>query len=164
MQIKDNFATYLYAVEEFKKFDNGFEGKKYMNGVLVGKSNPDLIEMNYGKGKDYIFHKDRAYELLIAIMGRECAKEMGFSKAAFYDYVKKLGIIKALNRCLKGHGFVMVTNFANYTEYSNETQNEIIGITSMDLNGNMLVDDTSKLFNDEVSFNEMYNYDRPLEL
>lgn len=163
MKIKGNFPTYLYAVEGFKKFNNGFEVKN-PNGVWGGKSNPGLIEMNYGRGKDYVFHKDRAYDLLIAIMGEKCAEELGFSKAEFYELAKTYGLIKALNYSLKGHGFVMVTNFSNYSEYSNATQNKVLGITSIDLNGKLLVDDTSKLFNDEASFNEMYHHDRALEL
>ena len=47
MKIKGNCAFYCYGIDGFKKFNNG----------INNNYNPDLIVMNYGRGKEYVFDK-----------------------------------------------------------------------------------------------------------
>ena len=154
MRIRGNYATYLYAVEGFKQYNNGFKEKD---------QNPDLIAMEFGGGKmPYVFHKENAYDLMLTIYGKkQLVDYLGITREKFDEYVEENGLLNVMTANLKGRGFVMVTDFANYAEYSNGGQNGIIGITAMDIDGELYAEKGEKLFTDKAKYEEMYNYKKP---
>lgn len=148
MKIKGNCAFYCYGIDGFKKFNNG----------INNNYNPDLIVMNYGRGKEYVFDKKYAYDLVKAICGMEELEYFGTTKEEFEKEVNHSGLFKVLDYYLKGRGLVMVTGFKSVIEYSNGGQNKVIGITGINLDGNFHVEEIEDLFNKEAKYNEMYKY------
>lgn len=51
-------------------------------------------------------------------------------------------------------GFVMITNFKENLEYINARQNGVIGITGMDINGDLIANNLSELFRDSLTDEE----------
>lgn len=65
-----------------------------------------------------------------------------------------------MNVFLKGRAVVFVTNFSDYLEYFNGAQNRIVGLTGIDLNGEYLAQDEKGLFPDNVTYEEIYSYNK----
>ena len=154
MRIRGRYATYLYAVVGFEKYNNGFKDQE---------QNPDLIAMKFGDGKiPYVFHKDKAYDLMLAIYGTEQLVDyLKITREKFDEYVQKNGLLETMNANLSGRGFIMVTGMKDYCEYSNGGQNRIIGITGMGLDGEMYAEKGEPLFSEKATYEDMYQYKKP---
>ena len=148
MEIKGNYAFYCYGIDGFEQYNNGFENEQ----------NPNLITMKYGRGKEYVFDKKYAYDLVKAICGMEKLEYFKITKEKFEEQVNNSGLFAVLDYYLKGRGFVMVTGFKSVIEYSNGAQNRILGITGLDLDGNFHVKEVEDLFNKKATYDEMYKY------
>ena len=149
MKIKGNCATYLQGIRGFEEYNN----------QLTPEQNPNLVTMKYGMGSQFVFRKEDAYDLILAIYGKEhLVDTLNITREKFDQFVEKHGLINTLNSNLTGHGVVFVTNFKNYLDYSNAGHSALIGITGMDLDGEFLAQDTSELFADKVTYEEMYEY------
>lgn len=149
MKIKGNYATYLQGIREFRQYDNHFSPEQ----------NPNLITMKYGMGSDFVFRKEDAYNLMLAIYGKDhLVNTLKITKEKFDEYVEKHGLINILNGNLVGRGVIFVTDFKNYLDYSNASHCSLLGITGLDIDGDFLAQDTSELFPDKVTYDEMYNY------
>lgn len=147
--MRDEHAYYCYGIEGFENYSNGYDKPQ----------NPDLITMKYGGGKKYVFHKNACYDLMKSIYGEKYFISMlGVTKEMFEKAVKKDGLLKVMNANLKGRGFMMVTDFASYHEYSNGGQNKVLGITGVGLSGKTFAEKEEDLFNDKATCDEMYNY------
>ena len=152
--MRQTHAYYCYGIDNFEEYNNGYEGPQ----------NPNLITMKYGNGKKYVFHKDHCFDLLRAIMGDEYLLDnLKKTRENFNEFVKENGLIKTMNNCLKGRGFIMVTDFANYCEYSNGGQNSVVGISGMALSGELFACSEENLFTDEATYKEMYEYEEENE-
>ena len=152
MKIKDNpeLACYCHGIVKFEKYDNHYQGKE---------QNPNLIKLVYGGGSGIVFHKDKSYDLMKAIYGEEyLVSKLGITKKKFDEYVEDRGLLNILNGNLIGRGFVVVTGFREYYEYTNAAHNSYIGITGMGLDGELYAKDTDELFTDKATYDEMYNY------
>lgn len=146
--MKKEHAYYCYGIDKFEEYNNGYDRPQ----------NPNLITMFYGGEKEYVFHKENAYDLVKAICGKPYFDDFDLTKEKFNTYVEHHGLMQVMKYYLCGRGFVMVTNFKNYLEYSNGGQNRIVGITGMDLNGNLFAQSEEELFSDQATYEEMYDY------
>ena len=144
-------AYYCYGIVGFGKYRNGYDEPQ----------NPNLITMIYGDGKEYVFHKDQCFELMTAILGKEYLFEvLEKTKKDFDEHVKKNGLIQTMDATLTGHGFVMVTDYANYHEYSNGGQSDVVGISGIGLDGKLFARNEEELFTDKATYEEMYEYNK----
>ncbi len=146
--MKNEHAYYCYGITRFEEYNNGFNKPQ----------NPNLITMVYGGSKEYVFHKENACDLVKAVCGKPSCDKFNLTKEKFDKYVENYGLIETLTHYLKGRGFIMVTDFENYLEYSNGGQNRVVGVTGIDLNGVILAQSEEELFSDQATFDEMYRY------
>lgn len=124
----------------------------YYNFAFVkaetNKNNPDIIDIYYGCKKiPYHIHKDRAFDFLCATLPYS---ELFWDRTI--DILKahaQKNPIKLLNECLKGMPIIFVTKLGSYNEYIEDGQNAIVGVTSMNIKGNM-----NDIFLDDVSNEE----------
>ena len=144
MKIIGKHATYLYSIDGFKQYSNGYSELK---------QNPNLIAMSYGAGKSpFVFHKEKAYDLTLAICGKEqLVDENKFTKEKFDEYVEKYGMLKMLTYLLKGRGFVIVTDCYDYSQFGNAIQSSVVGITGMDIDGKLFAEKNDELLEKESS-------------
>ena len=161
MEINKMFEAKCYGITGFQlfskeknlnlsslKYNPNFE--EYQMGY--SEQNPNIICMKYGKDQEYLFHKNKAYELFCAIMGQEEVNANGLTKEIFYNYCKKNGLLNVLNECLQGQGFVLLTNTS---ELDNTPKT---AISSLDKNGEIKAKNLTEVFSDNVSYEELYNY------
>ena len=123
----------------------------------------DLLIMFYGNNKKFVFPKNSAYDLIKAINGKYNVNGTEYTKENFDFELKffKMDIIAVLNSRLKGKGFIMITKFKNPVEYINGCQNEYVGITGMDLDGNLFAKSPKKLFKQGFASYDVDNYSKP---
>lgn len=146
MKIKGNYRLEAFGINEIKEF-----GDK-----INDNQNPNLLTLIYGEYKKFVFHKERAYDLVKAIRGLDYLYKMDITREYFNKSVKKHGYIYVLNDLLKGRGFILVyTHDKKLDKKSNEI---IIGITNIADNGKLLIKNDKNLFIDNVEYDEMFRY------
>ena len=156
--IKGKYAFYNYAirgVEENRKgmYDPEQEDKeKYIN--------PDLLVLKYGlgRGKEFYFRKEDSYKLLQKIVGKNFLEFFKVTKEKFDTLVQENGYLDVLNHYLEGRAVVIVSEFENYLEYFNGGQNKVVGLTGIDLDGEYIAKNTTDLFLNTVSYDDIYHY------
>lgn len=139
--MRNEHAYYCYGIKEFKECDN-----------------PNLIKMIYNQSKQYVFHKNKCYDFVKAICGDAYLADVDMTKSKFDEHIKQYGLVDVMNANLAGRGFVMVTDYADYVEYYNLGQNNVVGITGMSLGGSLYAQDEDELFTDRVTVDEQYHY------
>ena len=146
MKIKGNYKVEAFGINEIKEF-----GDK-----INDNQNPNLLTLVYGEYKKFAFHKDRAYDLIKAILGIDYLYKMDITREYFNKSVKKHGYVYVLNNLLKGRGFILVST---HDKKLDKKRNDIIiGITNIADNGKLLIKNDKNLFIDNVEYDEMYRY------
>lgn len=140
--LKGEYAFYNYGI----------------SGVEEVHRNPNLLILKYGiRGlKEFYFRKKDSYKLLQKILGQNELDYRRITEAKVNEYITKHGYSKALNDYLNGRAVVFVTEFANYLEYYNGGQNDLVGLTGIDLDGEYIAKEKEDLFPANVTFEEMY--------
>ena len=111
----------------------------------------------------YVFPKDKAYDLICAVVGDKNVNGSKFERKdleleqKFFD----IDIVKALDMRLKGRALVMVTKFRNDVEYINGVQNELVGITGLNLDCKMFANSEKSLFKEGFADFSVNNYCEP---
>ena len=148
MNIRGNYRLRSYGVKDFGEFKENKES--------------DLLVMRYGEYKKFTFHKQNSYRLVESILGKGYLRKIGLDEKTFDNFIRKHGYIDTLNPLLKGKGFILVS-----TSLENLKENEKvkIGITNIDENGELLAEDDSEMFIDDVKYSEIFKklYDRGIE-
>lgn len=146
MKIKGNYRLEAFGINEIKEF-----GDK-----INDNQNPNLLTLIYGEYKKFVFHKERAYDLVKAIRGLDYLYKMDITREYFYKSVKKHGYIYVLNNLLKGRGFILV--YTHDKKLDKKSNKIIIGITNIADNGKLLIKNDKNLFIDNVEYDEMFRY------
>lgn len=145
MNIRGNYRLRSYGVKDFGEFKENKES--------------DLLVMRYGEYKKFTFHKQNSYKLVESILGKGYLRKIGLDEKTFDNFIRKHGYIDTLNPLLKGKGFILVS-----TSLENLKENEKvkIGITNIDENGELLAEDDSEMFIDDVKYSEIFKklYDK----
>lgn len=148
--------------KELGLFTYGIMGFSLCYNKETEQIEKDLLIMYYGNGKKYVFKKESAYNLICAINGKQNPNGSCFIKDVFDFELKYMSnIINVLNNRLKGRAFVLITKSKNPVEYINAVQNEVIGITGLDLDGNLIAKSTNELFKDGFANFDVDNYCEP---
>lgn len=146
MKIKGNYRLEAFGINEIKEF-----GDK-----INDNQNPNLLTLIYGEYKKFVFHKERAYDLVKAIRGLDYLYKMDITREYFNKSVKKHGYIYVLNNLLKGRGFILV--YTHDKKLDKKSNKIIIGITNIADNGKLLIKNDKNLFIDNVEYDEMFRY------
>lgn len=119
-----------------------------INKLEVNQKNSSIIDVDFGFGKlPYHIHQSNLNDFCKALLPDYdlfkdyCEKNNGFS-------------LKDANEILKGRAIIFVTDFKEYFEYGNGGQNGIIGVTTLDIDGDFKAKELEDLFNDNVSYRE----------
>lgn len=146
MKIKGNYKIEAFGINEVKEFGSKVSDNK----------NPNLLTLVYGEYRKFVFHKERAYDLVKAILGLDYLYKMDITREYFNNSVKKHGFVYVMNNLLKGRGFILVsTHDKNLGEKNKDI---IIGITNISDNGKLLIKNDKNLFVDNVHYDEMFRY------
>lgn len=146
MKIKGNYRLEAFGINEVKEFGSKVSDNK----------NPNLLTLVYGEYRKFVFHKERAYDLVKAILGLDYLYKMDITREYFNNSVKKHGFVYVMNNFLKGRGFILVsTHDKNLGEKNKDI---IIGITNISDNGKLLIKNDKNLFVDNVHYDEMFRY------
>lgn len=146
MKIKGNYKIEAFGINEVKEFGSKVSDNK----------NPNLLTLVYGEYRKFVFHKERAYDLVKAILGLDYLYKMDITREYFNNSVKKHGFVYVMNNFLKGRGFILVsTHDKNLGEKNKDI---IIGITNISDNGKLLIKNDKNLFVDNVHYDEMFRY------
>ena len=146
MKIKGNYKIEAFGINEVKEFGSKISDNK----------NPNLLTLVYGEYRKFVFHKERAYDLVKAILGLDYLYKMDITREYFNNSVKKHGFVYVMNNFLKGRGFILVsTHDKNLGEKNKDI---IIGITNISDNGKLLIKNDKNLFVDNVHYDEMFRY------
>ena len=148
MKIKGNYRLEAFGINEIKEF-----GDK-----INDNQNPNLLTLIYGEYKKFVFHKERAYDLVKAIRGLDYLYKMDITREYFNKSVKKHGYIYVLNNLLKGRGFILV--YTHDKKLDKKSNKIIIGITNIADNGKLLIKNDKNLFIDNVEYDEMFRYNK----
>ena len=160
---KKKYSFYLYGITNVKENDrSGVFGPNASPEDIKRTTNPNLLIVEYGGGKNFFVKKVDAYDFVKAIVGENFLKEYDIDEKKFYEVINKAGYVNALNELLLGSGIIFVTEFKSYFEYSNGGQNRVVGVTGIDLDGEYIAKNESELFGDNVSYNDIYKYDAAL--
>lgn len=145
MNIRGNYRLRSYGVKDFGEFKENKES--------------DLLVMRYGEYKKFTFHKQNSYKLVESILGKEYLRKIGLDEKTFDNFIRKHGYIDTLNPLLKGKGFILVSTSP---ENLKENEKVKIGITNIDENGELLAEDDSEMFIDDVKYSEIFKklYDK----
>lgn len=145
MNIRGNYRLRSYGVRDF--------------GEFKGNKESDLLVMRYGEYKKFTFHKKNSYKLVESILGKEYLSKIGLDEKIFDNFIRKHGYIDTLNPLLKGKGFILVSTSP---ENLKENEKVKIGITNIDENGELLAEDDSEMFIDDVKYSEIFKklYDK----
>ena len=129
-----NRAFYHYAI-------NGFE---------TNQNNAAVVDILYGAGKTplHIFKKD-AEKFIEAIISPEERRKRGINQLVGDE-------VEVLNSLLKGRAMILCTDFENYLEYSNGTQNGIKEIAGLRIDGNIDLVEAFDYENLEPSIKVLY--------
>jgi len=129
-----NRAFYHYAI-------NGFE---------TNQNNAAVVDILYGAGKTplHIFKKD-AEKFIEAIISPEERRKRGINQLVGDE-------VEVLNFLLKGRAMILCTDFENYLEYSNGTQNGIKEIAGLRIDGNIDLIEAFDYENLEPSIKVLY--------
>ena len=109
-------------------------------------------------GKEFYFRKEDSYKLLQKIVGKNFLESFKVTKEKFDTLVQENGYLDVLNHYLEGRAVVIVSEFENYLEYFNGGQNAVVGLTGKDLDGEYIAKNTTDLFLNTVSYDDIYNY------
>ena len=146
MKIKGNYKIEAFGINEVKEFGSKVSDNK----------NPNLLTLVYGEYRKFVFHKERAYDLVKAILGLDYLYKMDITREYFNNSVKKHGFVYVMNNLLKRSGFILVsTHDKNLGEKNKDI---IIGITNISDNGKLLIKNDKNLFVDNVHYDEMFRY------
>lgn len=146
MKIKGNYKIEAFGINEVREFGSKENDNK----------NPNLLTLIYGEYKKFVFHKERAYDLVKAILGLDYLYKMDITREYFNNSVKKHGFVYVMNNFLKGRGFILVST---HDKNLGETNKDIIiGITNISDNGKLLIKNDKNLFVDNVHYDEMFRY------
>ena len=148
MKIIGNYDIHIYGIKSFKTYSNGanadINGIRYtplyeeLKAGFAQKRDANLISMVFGHNKIFNFNQNRAYDLLLSILGEEkLVKKLGFDKNIFDKYCESNGLVNVLNDTLQDAGIVVVTE---------KNASNVIGITGMNKNGRLFANDTENLF------------------
>ena len=145
-------TVYSYGIDKFTLCYN----------IEKGEIEKNLLIMHYGNGKKYVFNKDKAYELIVAIHGDKNPNGSKFDRENFHFEERHLkGVVQVLNSRLAGRAFAMITTLRNGIEYINKVQNEVVGITGYDFDGHLNAQSTNELFKDGFANFDTDNYCEP---
>lgn len=148
MKIKGNYKIEAFGINEVREFGSKVNDNK----------NPNLLTLVYGEYRKFVFHKERAYDLVKAILGLDYLYKMDITREYFNNSVKKHGFLYVMNNFLKGRGFILVsTHDKNLGEKNKDI---IIGITNISDNGKLLIKNDKNLFVDNVHYDEMFRYNQ----
>lgn len=156
--LKGKYSFYNYGIKGVK--ENDICNNNCTKEDREKTTNPELLILEYGYGKRFVFRKDDAYKLLEKILGKSFLKELKIDELTFYKNVIKFGYEEALNTLIKGRAIVIVTNLSNHLEYWNGVQNDIVGLTGIDINGEYIAQDEKDLFPDIVTYKDIYEYNK----
>ena len=148
MKIIGNCDIYIFGIKGFKTYSSGANADineirytplyEELKLGIAQKRDKDLISMVFGHNKTFDFNQNRAYDLLLSILGEEkLVKKLGIDKNVFDKYCESNGLVNVLNDTLKGAGVVVVTA---------KDASNVIGITGMNKNGHLIANDTENLF------------------
>ena len=152
--MKKEYSMYSYGIMGFSKCYN----------KTTKKIEDELLIMHYGNNKKFIFPKEKAYELICAIQGKQNINGSEFTRKNFNFEQKYINLIDILNARLKGRVVVMVTQFKNAVEYINGIQNAVVGITGLDNFGCKPIATTEEeLFKDGFANYDSQDYCTPPE-
>lgn len=115
------------------------------------EKNSNIIDVYFGgKNFPYRIHKANINDFCKALL----PEYDDFYK----DYFNKnKGFsLKEINALLKGRALVVVTDFENYLEYLNGGMNSIVGVTTININGDFKAKELDDLFKDDVAYEELY--------
>ena len=156
MKISGNYDVHTYGIQGFKNSSVSLTAD--MNRVRYtplyeelksgysSKHDENLISMVYGNGETFEFNKNRAYELILTILGEEnLVERMGITKSIFEKFCEMNGVENVLNDTLKGLGVVIVTH---------KNASNVLGLTRVDKDGNLVAKQTTDLFLTEYLFNK----------
>lgn len=129
-----NRAFYHYAID-------GFE---------TNKNNAAVVDILYGAGKTplYIFKKD-AEKFIEAIISPMERRERGIGQLVGNE-------VGVLNSLLRGRAMILCTEFENYLEYSNGTQNRVKEIAGLRIDGNIDLIESFDYENLEPTIKDLY--------
>ena len=154
----DNFQVDCYGIKKFKMLT------KEKNS----EQNADIICMIYGNNdKKYTFHKKNAYNLLVAILGKDKLVTFGITKPVFEYLCNQIGILNFLNKALKGNAFIMLTPHDDYDYYIHKDGMPVANeyITSISHNGEIRAKTLKETFYDNINDNELYkNYQQDKDM
>ena len=148
MKIKGNYKIEAFGINEVREFGSKENDNK----------NPNLLTLVYGEYRKFVFHKERAYDLVKAIRGLDYLYKMDITREYFNKSVKKHGYIYVLNNLLKGRGFILV--YTHDKKLDKKSNKIIIGITNIADNGKLLIKNDKNLFIDNVEYDEMFRYNQ----
>lgn len=148
MKIKGNYKIEAFGINEVREFGSKENDNK----------NPNLLTLIYGEYRKFVFHKERAYDLVKAIRGLDYLYKMDITREYFNKSVKKHGYIYVLNNLLKGRGFILV--YTHDKKLDKKSNKIIIGITNIADNGKLLIKNDKNLFIDNVEYDEMFRYNQ----
>lgn len=148
MKIIDNFDVTSYGIVGFKTHSASVNADinsirytplyEELKEGFAKKRNKNLITMIYGDGKAFDFDKSRAYDLLLAIRGVDrVVNQLGIDKNIFEKFCEMNGVENVLNDTLKGSAVFVVTI---------KNADNVIGITGMDKNVQLIAKNTEDLF------------------
>ena len=142
-------------------YSYGVTGFSYCYNKETKQLEDNLMIMHYGNGKKFVFQKDKAFDLICAINGKQNPNGSNFDKETFDFELKYMDILTLLKSRLLGKGFIMVTTFKNPVEYVNGVQNSFVGITGLDLDGKPFAKSTEAMFKDGFANYDVDNYSEP---
>ena len=148
-------------MEKLSKYSYGITGFSYCYNKDTKEIEENLLIMYYGGEKKFIFKKDKAYELICAINGKQNSSGSVYTKSSFEFELKFTDILTILNSRLLGRGFLMITKCKDLAEYDSNIQNSFVGITGLDLEGKIIAKSTTELFRDGFANENVDNYSKP---
>ena len=148
MNNRDKLSAYSYGINKFS-----YCVEKQTNQII-----DNLLIMNYGYDKLFIFPKEKSYELVCAILDETVRKDLKLDRQKFKFEAKFFGLTETLDNYLKGKGFIMISKFRSSLEYINNIQNEFVGLTGMNLQGKFIAKNLDELFKDGFCDIKTYKY------
>ena len=147
--------------KEYAMYSYGINGFSYCFNKETEQMEDNLLIMYYGHDKKFVFPKEKAYNLIVAINGDKNPNGSTFDKENFNFELKYMDIVKLLKTRLQGRAFVMITDYKNPVEYVNGVQNGFVGLTGLDLDCKLLAKTKKELFKDGIANYDVENYCEP---
>lgn len=157
MKIKGNYYIHNFGIEGFRKSTSNciFDINRIrytpdyeeLKEGYVSTAKQNQISMLYGNGQTFDFDSNRSYELLLTLFGKETlVNQLGISKQIYDKLCEANGVENVLTEALKGSAIVLVTGKNN---------SSVVGLTTLDKNGELVAKNTENLFLANPSQKEM---------